>query len=81
MSKKEYPAVEVEWIDSINSGGWREVPKSDMSCRSVGMLVEKSKDRIILAQNNSAFCAGHYTEIPRIAVKRIRKLKAVSKLR
>jgi len=74
MSKKK-PAVEVEWIDSMGSSGWHELKNADLRCRTVGILYEKKKDRIVIAQNESVHVYGDYIEIPVSAVKKIRKLK------
>lgn len=73
--KNKYPAVEVEWIDSMKSSGWHDFKKSDMRCRSVGILYDNTKDRIVIAQNKSSVGFGDYMEIPKAAVTRIRKLK------
>ena len=72
---KEKPAVEVRWIDSMKSSGWHEHKLSNLECRSVGILYEKHKDRIVLALNSSQYVHGDYIEIPMIAVKKIRRLK------
>jgi len=75
---KEVKRVEVQWVDSISSGSWHDYDKEDvdMSCTSVGMLIENSKDRMVLALNQSAYGFGHYITIPKTAVRRVRKLKA-----
>ena len=77
MSKKKTIPVCVEWIDSMGCAGWGDYTPSNMNCVSVGFLVEKNKDRVILALNKSLHVGRHgdYMEIPLCAVKRIRKLK------
>lgn len=72
---KEKPAVEVRWIDSMQSSGWHKYEKSDLACRSVGILYEKNKDNVVLAMNQSAYTHGDYITIPTIAITKIRKLK------
>lgn len=85
MTKTRFPKdvkpVLVEWIDSAVTGGWnsKEAYKnpSDYSCVTVGILLNKTKDRIIIALNQSAHQYGEIIEIPLVAVKRIRKLRYV----
>lgn len=69
--------VVVEWVDSNSTGGWNDNHQpTDMSCVSVGLLVQELPDRIILAQSREAGgWWGDFIEIPRVAVKKIRKLK------
>jgi len=79
--------VEVVWVDSQSNNGWqgardkiKSTKKSSLQCRSVGMFVRKTKDRIILAQsvaieNNRDVYSMHDTiTIPICAVKEINKL-------
>ena len=69
--------VVVEWLDSNSTGGWDASHKiTDMSCISVGLLVQKLPDRIVLAQSHEADgLYGDFIEIPRVAVKKLRRLR------
>lgn len=74
---KKLRPVMVEWIDSISASGWGELKEpEDMRCASVGHLIEKSKDRVVICQNMSMLNPGHHMTIPRVAVTRITRLKS-----
>ena len=75
MTAKRLPAVEVEWIDSVGTSGWGKYERTDMRCRSVGMLYSRDKDRIVLCLNQSAYSQGDYMEIPQSAIKRVTRLR------
>ena len=79
MSKKKTPAVRVDWIDSMGSSGWHEHRKSDLRCTSVGMLYDETDESVVIALNRSAYNHGDYIEIPKIAIKKITKLKKVKR--
>lgn len=72
-AKQNKPVV-VEWDDSMSSSGWRDYEKSDMVCYTVGMLHKDEKDRVVIAQNKSAYGFGDYMEIPKVAIKKIKRL-------
>lgn len=79
MSKAKLNLVLIEWVDSIGSSGWKhDFEQSDMRCVSAGHLIEKTKDRIIIAMNKSLHADGYgdYMEIPLCAVTKITKLKS-----
>ena len=68
--------VMVEWVDSISASGWGNLREpEDMRCVSYGHLVEKTKDRVVIAQNRCSGDHGHHMTIPAAAVTRIRRLK------
>jgi hypothetical protein len=67
--------VRVDWIDSTQQFGWGEYQETDMLCTSVGILVEKRKDKIVLAQSWSEEQLATYMTIPMVAVLKIRTLK------
>lgn len=86
--KKKLEVVAVTWIDSYHSGGWRgsdELPPIDheviSECLSVGFLVERGKKFIRLALSNDYPSQpgvgryGHFISIPRVAVKKIKKVR------
>ena len=89
MKKREYSAVEVWWVDSISENKyWHdanegiEITKdTDMRQRSVGILVRKNKDRVVIAQSMGLAGdgvisnLGGFLTIPREAVFEINKLK------
>ena len=62
------------------NGKIHETKKSSLMCRSVGMFVKKTKDRIILAQSvafedgNEVYSMHDTITIPICAVKEINKL-------
>lgn len=81
---KSRPIVLVNWLDSCSpSRKWQDM--NDMKgykplpCSTVGYLMEKRKDAIIIAasMSNGAGCteAGDYTAIPRNCVVSIKRLK------
>ena len=78
MATDKHPKTEpvlVRWIDSMKSSGWREFEETNMECASVGHLVKKTKDRVIICMNRSHCGDGDYMEIPTCAIKSIKKLK------
>lgn len=77
MAIKKFQAVEVDWVDSMNTSGWSGYERSDLRCRSVGMLVERTADRVVLSlqMHKKSLSVGHIIEIPASAVKRVKKLK------
>lgn len=78
--EKEIRPVRVEWVDSMGTAGWRDYSPADLRCTSVGILVDQNDERVVIA-NSVAHAnqgTGYYhdvLEIPRAAVKRIRRLK------
>lgn len=77
MNMKRCPMVEVEWIDSVASGGWRKIEdyetREPTNCVSVGYLVSKTRERIVLLQNLNPENgdASDSMTIPRACVKKI----------
>ena len=71
----KYKPVAVYWLDSMGSAGWHTLKKSDLECVTVGHLYAKDKNRVTIALNRSAYGYGDYMEIPRKAVRRIKRLK------
>ncbi len=82
---KKYKPVYVEWWDSssVVTAGWKredEMPSSDpILCRSTGFLYEKSKKSIRLLttyyKQPSGLLMDGVTDIPLVAVKKLRGLK------
>ena len=89
MKKCKLTPVEVWWTDSSALDKyWHDVEEGletakeiDLRSRSIGMLVKKNKNRVILTQsmslsdNHSVSQMGGILTIPRSAVIRISKLK------
>lgn len=78
---KRMEIVEVEWIDSCGNAAWRSVEHddeeiTDLSCKTVGYLFKRTKDRVVVALNQSATGnVGDTIAIPRSAVRRMSVLK------
>lgn len=78
MARKDHPKVTpvvVRWVDSIGTSGWRSDYDSRLECTSVGHLVEKNKQGVVICLNKSHYTCGDYIEIPRSSIKSIKKLK------
>jgi len=67
--------VIVEWIDSMSSSGWHDHRVTDMGCTTVGHYHSEYDDRIVVALNRSSCGCGDYMEIPKVAIKKVRRLK------
>ncbi len=86
----KYKRVEVTWIDSQETSGWRssqektkEAKHMNLKCVSTGYLALKNKNRIVLWQSlafdgedNVVYSAAAQIIIPRCAVKKIKVLHA-----
>ena len=79
--------VEVYWVDSQSNNGWQGVnskiydtTNTSLLCRSVGMFVKKTKDRVTIAQSiafendGGVYSMNDTITIPLCAVKEIKKL-------
>ncbi len=80
------PIVEVEWMDSMRQNGWdtpstydQNIDESDAGlCRTAGYLYREDKQHVcvVLSQNSEgAIC--DLIDIPRCAVRSIRKIRCV----
>jgi hypothetical protein len=69
--------VLVKWVDSIHTGGWGDKPSSNTDCLTVGLLVERTKNHILVSMSASAYCDAHYIQIPAVSVKSVKTLKTV----
>ena len=72
--------VEVEWIDSVHGSGWenREVDDTpDMIIRTVGWIAQRTKRYLKIAASvngaNKQVCG--VMSIPRVSIRRIRRIK------
>lgn len=69
--------VLVEWDDSTAMGGWTDEADLELAkCRTVGFLITKNKNRVVVAQSTSDIA--HYDNrfgIPRKCIKKITELK------
>ena len=69
--------VEVTWVDSAGVEGWksRDETTAPVRCRSVGYVVERNADKIVLAQSQTSEQINGLFAIPVVAVKKIRRLR------
>lgn len=80
---KPMPIVEVEWIDSMQHGGWRTdgewantLGPDSLSCRSSGYLYHDDEHSMTIMQSQAANGSlADAIEIPRIAVQSVRVLR------
>jgi len=85
LSSQKLPQiVEVEWVDSVGTGGWRGRDEriastliQDMDHRTAGYLLKIDKAFIIVAQSVGDHnpTVADTIQIPRRAIKRIVKIK------
>ena len=71
---KARPVI-VRWIDSMGQSGWNDPTPSKMECTSVGNLIKRDKESVVLSLNKSHYGTGDHIEIPAIAVKSVKRLK------
>ncbi len=71
---KTKPVI-VRWVDSMASPGWSAKSGAQFECITIGNLVEKTEERICVALNKSSYSDGDMMEIPRVAVRSVRRLK------
>ncbi len=93
LAKVDIRYVHVEWVDSNSWNGWRgglaikdEAINETLKCESVGLLIEESEDRIVMASSLS-FSMDFVTQkelfqnlngvmaIPKCSIKSIHYLK------
>ncbi len=77
---KKTKLAQVDWIDACSSGRWEEDKESEKRSlgriRTVGYILHRDKQRIILAQSkDSAESNSDRILIPTSCVKRLRYLK------
>ena len=83
--KKRLPLVEVEWIDSGTTKGWRALDyykdEKPLECRTAGYLVRRDKRVIVIVQSQNFNDDGTLNQlgesmtIPRICVTHLRFLR------
>ena len=87
MAAKGPRFVYVEWIDSTRSDGWTDKDdvadlanaKHGLHCLSVGLLIEETANRIVVASSqDAARNALSPVAIPRAAITRIKKRTVAS---
>ena len=67
----------IEWLDSTSSSGWDSAFDLELSnCKTVGFLVKKDKEKVVVIQSNSdnVHSDGRFA-IPRSCIKSIRELE------
>ena len=81
MTTAKYRIVEVEWVDSLRTGGWRDIKEYmeltvTPTIKSVGYLLKSNRTVVTLIQSHDP-TNNNMTDsitIPRSAVKNVRKL-------
>ena len=81
MTAKKYQPVEVEWVDSFRTGGWRDIKEYreltvTPTIKSVGYLLKSNRTVVTLIQSHDP-THNNMTDsitIPRSAVKSVRRL-------
>lgn len=75
-------AVEVDWIDSVNAGGWHVPHETDEFCRdpgpilhTLGYIEKRTKKYLVLAQSVHGSNRANLVAIPHSAIVKVRKLK------
>lgn len=81
MKARRFPPVEVIWVDSHESGGWKSVDEHGTatgSCSNLGYLVERNKDWVRLAFGYDMDGEDVITllSIPVVAVQSIRAMRS-----
>lgn len=77
---KKYPIVEVEWVDSLRTGGWRLVEEYEKTtpatCWTAGYLLKSNRKEVTVVQSHDPGNGNvnDSTTIPRSAVKKITML-------
>ena len=78
MAKGEWPKTKpviVRWLDSMGEGGWAAKSGARFECVTIGNLVRRDKERVVVTLNRSHYSDGDMIEIPAGAVKSVRRLK------
>lgn len=75
MKHKQGDPIQVEWVDTMQSSGWHDLKPTDIRCKTIGMYHSEDKEKLAIAQSKSAYGYGDYIEIPKVSIKRVRKLK------
>jgi len=81
VAKKARRLVDIEWMDSSSVAGNIWVSKKDarsgtaIKCRSVGILVKKTKKCIVVAGHETPWQLSGDMAIPRSAIVRMKRLK------
>jgi len=68
----------VQWEDSAGTHGWqlhRDGQYGTVMCHSVGWMVEKSKNRVVMALNWNEGQIGEIMTIPKSAVRKMKRLR------
>ena len=83
MRVKEGDLVKIDWVDITSESTWTSMDKAKASEPSdivdVGILIHKSKKKVVIANSISEDFQCSYTVFPKNVIKRIRKLKCQRK--
>lgn len=79
-----YPIVNVTWMDASSHSGWMPLEVVDkeatlFECHSVGYLLKRTKDRVIVAQNLSERSVGKASDIMVIPSNWVTGIKVLRK--
>ena len=84
MNLKKFTPVEIVWVDSMSSRGWRSSEEADgqfnedVTMTSVGYFYQRTKKKVAIVgsrDSQSNPMVNHYHEIPTCAVLSIKILK------
>ena len=87
MQLKKYQKVEIEWIDSSGSSGWRRDKEylgdeKFIDCKTVGYFIGKTKRTIQVIQSlnvhknqDDSRNVDSMIQIPKVAINKIKLLK------
>jgi hypothetical protein len=74
--------IEVEWIDSVNAGGWHTPSEIETFSRdpgptlfTLGYVQSRTNKYLFLAQSLHGANRANLVAIPNFAIKRIRKVR------
>lgn len=79
-----YPIVDITWMDASSHSGWMPLEVVDkeatlFECHSVGYLLKRSKERVIVAQNLSTKSVGKVSDVMVIPAGWITAIKVLRK--
>jgi len=76
--RRKYPLVLVEWLDASARAGWTDLADAKdcplAPCMSVGFLIHKDKDRLVVVATVGTYAMGDRIAIPKPWVTKIEYL-------
>lgn len=74
---RKHKIVEVEWLDASHHSGWKDIIKAKklklLPCKTVGYLVGKSGEAVIVAETHDSHYMSGFEVIPRSCVTSIKE--------